>query len=928
MAWWGLIGGLVAGGLGWGWSGAIVLGFVGWLAGIIIGSKKSAAPVAAAKPPVTESTADRIERLERTILSLQMRVEKLEGGDVVTTQLVAAAEEAAREAIEVSVAPERAAVEAVEAAHATPPVAPEPPPVPPPPPPKPNPIVAWFLGGNAIVRIGALILFVGLIFLLNYAREHQMIAPEFRVAGVALVGIALLIVGWRLRNRVTGYAVSLQGAGIAVLYLTIFSAMRLYHLIPPSAAFFLLAAMAAFSAMIAVGQNSLALAVIGAGGGFLAPILASTGSGNHVALFGYYLILTLGLVAIAWFKAWRILNVVGFAFTFLIALVWGERAYRPELFGTTEPFLVVFFLLYVAIAILFARSSVNVIPEAKGTVIPDARNAGNDPGSIRTNLIDTTITFGNPIAAFGLQAGIVRHIEFGLAYSSLIAAAIYLVLATLLHRLHSERWRLLAESFLALGVVFATLAIPLALDARWTSAAWALEGAAIVWIGIRQRRTLGRAFGLLLQFLAGGAYLYAYSRMPMGFPFFDAPFIGALLIALAGIWTQRLLATNAERVTPTEVGLAPAMFLWGIVWLLFAGSHEIETFLPRDVRMSAYVAVAASVALVFLLLSRWRDGPEARWPAIGLMPALAVLAVVQSVSQSHPFEAYGWLAWPFAFAVLVFALRDFGSLLHTGTFLLACALGAWEMDWAAAQVTAHGTAWSVTSVLLVPAMLVLFIVARELDDRWPVRDHLRAYRINAVLTVLVAMGVWILYANATHDGTSTPLPYMPLLNAIDLGHGLIAVCVAGSLLAWRRSQLELPALFRGRTAWALIGVLSFIWLNGILLRSIHHWADVPYTFTAMMRSVIAQASLSIFWSVIALTLMVFATRRGLRTLWMVGGALMAVVVVKLILVDLGHLSGIERIVSFIAVGVLMLVIGYFSPVPPRKAEAVSAEVPA
>jgi uncharacterized membrane protein len=65
---------------------------------------------------------------------------------------------------------------------------------------------------------------------------------------------------------------------------------------------------------------------------------------------------------------------------------------------------------------------------------------------------------------------------------------------------------------------------------------------------------------------------------------------------------------------------------------------------------------------------------------------------------------------------------------------------------------------------------------------------------------------------------------------------------------------------------------------------------------------------------------VLATRRAARWLWMLGAALMAVVVVKLVLVDLSHLSGIERIVSFIGVGVLMLVIGYFSPVPPRRTE--------
>jgi len=80
-----------------------------------------------------------------------------------------------------------------------------------------------------------------------------------------------------------------------------------------------------------------------------------------------------------------------------------------------------------------------------------------------------------------------------------------------------------------------------------------------------------------------------------------------------------------------------------------------------------------------------------------------------------------------------------------------------------------------------------------------------------------------------------------------------------------------------------------------------------------------------FWTIIALTLMVYATRKGLRTLWMVGGGLMAVVVVKLIIKDFGGLAGIERIVSFIAVGGLMLVIGYFSPVPPKRVEEEKVE---
>jgi len=87
--------------------------------------------------------------------------------------------------------------------------------------------------------------------------------------------------------------------------------------------------------------------------------------------------------------------------------------------------------------------------------------------------------------------------------------------------------------------------------------------------------------------------------------------------------------------------------------------------------------------------------------------------------------------------------------------------------------------------------------------------------------------------------------------------------------------------------------------------------------------VVVQAALSIFWSVLALTLMVLATRTGRRAIWMTGAVLMVVVAAKLFVVDLSHVSGVERIVSFIGVGLLMLVVGYVAPVPPRHKEAVA-----
>src|SRR6185503_7929916 len=187
----------------------------------------------------------------------------------------------------------------------------------------------------------------------------------------------------------------------------IFAAFRMFHLLPPTLAFVLLVGVAVFSAALAVIQNSLTLAAIGVSGGFLAPVLASTGQGSHVMLFSYYVVLNAGIVAIAWVKAWRVLNVLGFGFTFVIASLWGAKAYVPEHFATTEPFLIVFFAMYVAIPILFARR--------RAVELKD--------------YVDGTLVFGVPIVAFGLQTALVRGFEYGAAFSALGLGAIYLLLA-------------------------------------------------------------------------------------------------------------------------------------------------------------------------------------------------------------------------------------------------------------------------------------------------------------------------------------------------------------------------------------------------------------------------------------------------------------------------------------------------------------------
>jgi uncharacterized membrane protein len=112
----------------------------------------------------------------------------------------------------------------------------------------------------------------------------------------------------------------------------------------------------------------------------------------------------------------------------------------------------------------------------------------------------------------------------------------------------------------------------------------------------------------------------------------------------------------------------------------------------------------------------------------------------------------------------------------------------------------------------------------------------------------------------------------------------------------------------------------FVWFNAIIIRTVHYWGGVPFHFDTLFDSALLQTALSLSWSLTALGSMVYATRRGRRTVWLTGGALLAAVVVKLFAVDLAGVGTVGRIVSFLGVGLLMLLIGYLSPVPPQARE--------
>ncbi|MDB5805796.1 MAG: rane protein-like protein [Betaproteobacteria bacterium] len=934
--------------------------------------------------------------------------------------------------------------------------------------------MARLFAGNVVAKAGVVILFFGVGFLLKYAYDHSILPPWTRLLGVAVASAGLFYAGLRLIAARRLYALILMGAAFGFLYLDVFFALKSYHYIDATAGFALFMALGVVMVLTAVRMDARPLAVLGLFGAFLAPPLASTGGGSYVLLFSYYTLLNLFILTVSWFKAWRDLNLVGFGFTFVISALWGAHNYEPEMFASIEPFVIGFFLIYLAIPVLFATRQE---PRLKG-------------------LVDGTLVFGTPLAAAFMQARVVEHMgDHALAWSAAAAGILYAVLGWATRR--REYMQMLGETYLALATVLGTMTVFFALDAYPTFALWTLEGAAIVWVGLRQQRPLARAFGLLLQVGAALYFLAHYNEVARANPVFNDFVLGCALIAVAAWITARLMDKYRERISDGETLAGAALLCWGFAWWFGGGLHALHHAVPPEDFAPAGLLLASATLLVAEFVGAWL--PPAGWPALRRIASVHLGFVITAMGWSaidfwHPLAGLGCVAWPAGFIthfwilrrqrsdgleaalefreilgwaaaavlatwdaawlilhdrfmegllwagagfvsgwlrhylgeaedetsakpiarlVLLWSLVMWGTAglgwldqLYSGTdlffYALACAAGSallfevagslgrwadlrrtalllpvcmlavtvrlaeqhlhpiadqgvwawplafalawsalwrqerdecallpkaqhlvlfwllalllvWEVD-ARLHLAEAALQWQRAAWGAIPAAMLIVTVALGARGRWPFRDHALLYRDLGLAPLLIVMAAWSLYANLADPGVAVPATHIPLLNPLDLAQMLVLYAA----WFWARDaadDLELSHLVK-----PVFAALAFVWVNGVALRAIHYYADVPYELQAQLASVLTQSVLSLLWTGCALVLMTWASRRSVRTPWTVGAVLLGVVVLKLVVNDLGNSGTVARIVSFLGVGVMLLLIGYMAPLPPGQPE--------
>jgi uncharacterized membrane protein len=759
-------------------------------------------------------------------------------------------------------------------------------------------LMGWLFGGNLPVKLGVLVLFAGVAAALRYAAQQGLfnLPIGWRFAGIATAALAALVFGLSQRNRRPAFSLSLQGGAIGVLLMCVFGAYRLYALLTPGTALGLVIALVALGAVLAVWQNAVALAVLGFLGGYLGPVLINTGSGDHIALFTYYAALNAAVFGVAWWRHWHPLNLMGFLFTFGIGSLWALRSYSGEDYASSQFFLLLFWGFYLGIVLLGALR--------RGLAASDG--------------VQASLTFALPLWAFSLQAGLLEGDRSALASAALLAAALYAALAALL--LRGARAQLQGKSFAWVAAGFVTVAVPLAFSAEQTAAVWALQGVGAMWLGLRQGQTLTRAFGWLLQLAAACAFLLSFGEA------FDEGVLDERSVILGMRFSLGLLALAGfiaslvhERHRRTELeswllyGLG-AVWL-GVLWLHFGvwPPFELQHF---ETLLGLAVLIAVGAVLLRGLLGWSRLGWMSVLPLIAL-PALAVTVLVEH--DSPALDGRGVLLWALAFAAGLFTLQRLreppahltGAAHLAVLATLALVLGS---DFSLrAQRGELGDAWNYSLAMLPLALLAWGLWQRPERFAWPLADRFQRYARFWHGSAALALGAgWVggLYSS----GDAQPLPYIPLLNPLELLQWALL------LIAWRALQRETRSDLLPLRAGLAAGALLL--LTVATLRSLHHHADLPWS-PALFDSALTQGALSVLWALAGVVAWVRGSRSGNWYVWLGGAALMGVVLLKLVLVDRAYLGNLAGIGAVLTVGLLLVIVGYLAPSPPRRAESAA-----
>ena len=371
-------------------------------------------------------------------------------------------------------------------------------------------------------RVAVVTLIFGVGFLFKYAVDSQWIGPGMRVAlGVAAAMLALFVGEWTSLRGQTVFARGLTGLGLALLYLSFYAGFGFYHLLPQGTAFLLMFLTTCAAAALALHYDSQAVAWLGLVGGYLTPVLLSTGENRMWVLAGYTLLLNLGAIGIARVKKWPGLEYLAWVGTGTLYIGWSSQWLSDETRIAAFEWLSIIFFVFFAGSALGAR-----------------------------------------LWLLALNTGVYFVGSYDLLDHSYHAwmGAFALALALLHGGLAAAVWgkrKELGQLAAAIGVVLLTLAIPIQFVGFRITILWSLEAAVLAWLAGRFQVGAWALFALVfVRLLTMDSRIYPMDAL------LNRRFLTFAVVA-ASLWMASRFARSAE-AKAVSYGAGHFALLWAL----------------------------------------------------------------------------------------------------------------------------------------------------------------------------------------------------------------------------------------------------------------------------------------------------------------------------------------------------------------------------
>lgn len=486
------------------------------------------------------------------------------------------------------------------------------------------------LGTKWLNWVGMVMLLFGVGYFMKYAYDNAWIGPKGRLTIGVIASFAALVLGERFRRK--QWPVLFQafsGGALAALYLCVYFSFQVYHLSNQGIASFLAIVVTAFAVALAVAYNSITIEILALAGGFLSPVILSTGENHPYAFFTYIAILNLVAIATAVYRRWRLIDLLCLFGTIVMYVGWALKFYAPDQMQPALIFTSLFYLMFL------------LIPTIHGLI----NRLVQDAQGIMMILAACILSF---LSYFSILYPTYRYSLGFIAIAQ--ALLVFLVFYVWIKRVGKSGATGASLLSIALGLV--TIAIPIQLELYGIPVAWAMEGVVLTYVGMRLKNNIPKIAGFIALGLSIMGLFYRLPLHTRAFtPVFNVAFgswsfVVAVICLAAYLWWNYEKEPRKEDGESSRTRVATILALIVVALVTFLLNMELVDFWQRDY-MGPNQSVYQSVCLLVL------------WITFAMSNAVLVTKRVAKRGWDKNWLAFSILYYLGAFIAFLFSLSAF-----------------------------------------------------------------------------------------------------------------------------------------------------------------------------------------------------------------------------------------------------------------------------